>query len=338
MKSLTKLLAILALPAFASALPASAAEVVVYSARNEQLIKPLFDAYTRETGVPVKFITDKEGPLMARLKAEGKNTPADVFMTVDAGNLWQAANEGLLKPVNSTALKANIPAHLRDPDNEWFGLSVRARTLVYNLNKVKPGELSTYEDLASPKWKGRLCLRTSKKVYNQSLVAMMIWEHGEPATEKTVRGWVDNLAAEPFPDDTKAMEAVAAGLCDVTVVNTYYYGRLMEKKPNLPLKIFWPNQGLKNASAGTHVNVSGAGVTKYAKNEAEAVRLLEWLSSDKAQNLYADVNLEYPANPRVKWDPLVTSWGKFGQNLINVSEAGKLQAKAVMLMDRAGYK
>ncbi|HRH81677.1 MAG TPA: Fe(3+) ABC transporter substrate-binding protein [Thiobacillaceae bacterium] len=339
MKMLSKLLAVLAVPTLLAMPPtASAAEVVVYSARNEQLIKPLFDAYTRETGVEVKFVTDKEGPLMARLKAEGKNTPADLFLTVDAGNLWQAAQEGLLRPVNSTALKANIPAHLRDPDNEWFGLSVRARTVVFNRNRVKPGELSTYEDLADPKWKGRLCLRTSKKVYNQSLVAMMIWEHGEDQTEQIVRGWVRNLATDPFPDDTKALEAVAAGLCDATLVNTYYFGRLMEKKPNLPLAVFWPNQSLKSRDAGVHVNVSGAGVTRHAKHEKEAVRLLEWLSSDKAQNLYADENMEYPANPRVKWDARVTSWGSFKQNLINVAEAGKLQAKAVMLMDRAGYR
>ena len=317
---------------------AQAAEVVVYSARNEQLIKPLFDAYTKETGVQVKFITDKEGPLLARLKAEGKNTPADLLLTVDAGNLWQAAHEDLLKPVDSRVLQANIPAHLRDPGNEWFGLSVRARTVVYNRNKVKAGELSSYEDLADPKWKGRLCLRTSKKVYNQSLVAMMIWEHGEERTEQIVRGWVANLASDPFADDTKAMEAVAAGLCDVTLVNTYYFGRLVEKKPNLPLAIFWPNQNLKNKAAGVHVNVSGAGVAKYAKHDKEAIRLLEWLSSAKAQNLFADVNLEYPANPAVKWDATVAAWGDFKQNLINVSEAGKLQTKAVMLMDRGGYK
>lgn len=315
-----------------------AEEVVVYSARNEQLIKPLFDAYTKETGVQVKFITDKEGPLMARLKAEGRNTPADLFLTVDAGNLWQAAQEDLLKPVNSRTLNTNIPEHLRDPGNEWFGLSVRARTLVYNPNKVKPGELTTYEDLANPRWKGRLCLRTSKKVYNQSLVAMMMTEHGEEKTEQIVKGWVANLATDPFPDDTKAMEAVAAGLCDVTVVNTYYFGRLMEKKPNLPLAIFWPNQTLKNKAAGVHVNVSGAGVAKYSRNEAGAVKLLEWLSSEKAQNLYADVNLEYPANLKVKADPVVNAWGGFKPNLINVAQAGALQAKAVMLMDRVGYK
>ena len=315
-----------------------AEEVVVYSARNEQLIKPLFDAYTKETGVQIKFITDKEGPLMARLKAEGRNTPADIFMTVDAGNLWQAAQEDLLKPVNSNILTTNIPAHLRDPGNAWFGLSVRARTVVYNRNKVNAGELSTYEDLANPKWKNRLCLRTSKKVYNQSLVGMMMSEHGEAKTEQIVRGWVANLSTDPFPDDTKAMEAVAAGLCDVTVVNTYYFGRLMEKKPNLPLAIFWPNQNLKTNAAGVHVNVSGAGVTRFAKHEAAAIKLLEWLSSNKAQNLYADVNLEYPANPKVKADPIVTAWGSFKPNRINIAQAGALQAQAVMLMDRAGYK
>ena len=161
----------------------------MYSARNEQLIKPLFDAYTRDTGVQIKFITDKEGPLMVRLKAEGRNTPADMLLTVDAGNLWQASEEGLLRPIQSKTLEANVPAHLRDPGNEWFGLSVRARTLVYNTGKVKPADLSTYEDLASPKWKGRLCLRTSKKVYNQSLVAMMINEYGEEQSRRH-RPWL----------------------------------------------------------------------------------------------------------------------------------------------------
>jgi iron(III) transport system substrate-binding protein len=332
----TKLLAALAL--VASALPVLAEEVVVYSARNEQLIKPLFDAYTRDTGVAIKFITDKEGPLMARLKAEGKNTPADVLLTVDAGNLWQASEEGLLRPVRSKTLQANVPAHLRDPGNEWFGLSVRARTVVYNTSKVKPAELSTYEDLAHPKWKGRLCLRTSKKVYNQSLVAMMITEYGEGKTEDIVSGWVNNLATSPFPDDTKAMEAVAAGQCDVTLVNTYYFGRLMTKNPNLPLAIFWPTQNLKTKTAGVHVNISGAGVTRHAKNPPGAQKLIEWLSSDKAQNLFADVNLEYPVNPKVAPDKAVAAWGSFKQSLINVKEAGSLQVKAVKLMDRAGYK
>lgn len=310
------------------------AELVVYSARNEQLIKPLFDAYTKETGVPVKFVTDKEGPLMQRLKAEDQNSPADLFITVDAGNLWQAANENLLSPVKSAVLEKNIPAHLRDPQNRWFGLSVRARTIFYNPQKVKPTELSTYEDLADPKWKNRLCLRTSKKVYNQSLVAMMIAEHGEPKAEQIVKGWVDNLATDVFADDTKLLEAIGAGQCDVGIANTYYFGRLIEKQPGLPVAIFWPNQKAK----GVHINVSGAGVTRYAKDRPGAIKLLEWLSSDKAQNLFADVNLEYPANPRVKTDPTVAAWGSFKANPLNVTKAGELQAAAVKLMDRANYK
>lgn len=310
------------------------AELVVYSARNEQLIKPLFDAYTKETGVPVKFVTDKEGPLMQRLKAEDQNSPADLFITVDAGNLWQAANENLLSPVKSAVLEKNIPAHLRDPQNRWFGLSVRARTIFYNPQKVKPTQLSTYEDLADPKWKNRLCLRTSKKVYNQSLVAMMIAEHGEPKAEQIVKGWVDNLATDVFADDTKLLEAIGAGQCDVGIANTYYFGRLIEKQPGLPVAIFWPNQKAK----GVHINVSGAGVTRYAKDRPGAIKLLEWLSSDKAQNLFADVNLEYPANPRVKTDPTVAAWGSFKANPLNVTKAGELQAAAVKLMDRANYK
>ena len=229
----------------------AAEEVVVYSARNEQLIKHLFDSYTKETGVQIKFITDKEGPLMQRLQAEGSNTPADILLTVDAGNLWQAGQLGLLKPVHSKVLSTNIPAYLRDPKNLWFGLSVRARTLVYNTQKLQAVQLSTYEDLAHPKWKGRLCLRTSKKVYNQSLVAMMIAEHGEAKTEEIVRGWVANLATDVFPDDTKMLEAIAAGQCDVGIVNTYYFGRLIEKNPKLNLALFWPNQ----QSNGVHVNV-----------------------------------------------------------------------------------
>lgn len=311
-----------------------AEQVVVYSARIEQLIKPMFDAFTRETGIPVKFVTDKEGPLLARLKAEGKNTPADMLITSDAGNLWEAAREGLLRPVESKTLETNVPAHLRDPGNQWFGLSIRARTIFYNTSKIKPSDLSTYEALADPKWKGRLCLRTSKKVYNQSLVAMMIAEHGEPKTERIVKGWVANLATDPLSDDTKAMEYVAAGQCDVTIGNTYYYGRLMEKNPSLPLGIFWPNQ----ESSGVHVNISGAGITKYAHHREAALKLLEFLSSQKAQNLFADVNMEYPVNPEVKPDPAVAAWGDFKQNSINVNKAGELQAAAVKLMDRAGYR
>jgi iron(III) transport system substrate-binding protein len=309
-------------------------EVVVYSARMEQLIKPVFDAYTQATGVKVKFITDREGPLMERLKVEGANTPADLFITVDAGNLWQAAQQGLLRPVQSEVLTANIPGHLRDPQGRWFGLSVRARTIIYNTHKVKPSELSTYEDLGSPKWKKRLCLRTSKKVYNQSLVATMIAELGKGKAEKIVRSWVENLATDVFSDDTRMMESIAAGQCDVGIANTYYYGRLMEKHPGMPLGIFWPNQ----QDRGVHINISGAGIARYAKHPDAALKLLEWLSSEQAQNLFSDTNLEYPANPSIKPHPLVASWGSFKQDLVNVSKAGELQTEAVKLMDRAGYK
>ena len=311
-----------------------AEEVIVYSARKEHLVKPLFDAYTKETGVEVKFITDKAGPLVQKIKAEGKNTAADLLVTVDAGNLWFAAKEGLLQPVESKVLSENIPSHLRDPQNLWFGLSVRARTIVYNTNKVKSSELVSYEDLGGPKWKGRLCLRTSKKVYNQSLVAMFIAEHGEDNTEQIIGSWVKNLATAPFSSDTKVMEAIVAGQCDVGIVNTYYYGRLIKKDPNLALALFWPNQD----GSGVHVNISGAGLTKFAKHKEAAIKLLEWLSTERAQNLFADSNMEYPANQKVQPHPIVDSWGSFKQNVINVAKAGEQQVRAIKLMDRVGYK
>ena len=293
----------------------------------------MFDTFTKQTGIPVKFVTDKAGVLLARIRAEGKNSPADMLITTDAGNLWEAAQEGLLVPIKSEKLEANIPTYLRDPQNQWFGLSVRARTIVYNTNKVNTEELSTYADLANSKWQGRLCLRTSKKVYNQSLVAMMIAEYGKERTEQIVRGWVANLATDPLSNDTKAMEFVAAGKCDVTIVNSYYYGRLIEKTPNLPLAIFWPNQD----GSGVHVNISGAGITKSTKNKKAAIMLLEFLSSKKAQKLFTDVNMEYPANPKITPDSIVAAWGNFKQNRMNVVKAGELQTESVKLMDRAGY-
>lgn len=313
---------------------ASRPEVVVYSARNEQLIKPLFDIYTKETGTDIKFITDKEGPLLLRLTVEREQTPADLFITVDAGTLWLAAKEEVLRPVPSPVLMKNVPSHLRDAGNQWFGLSLRARTIVYHTQKILPSALSTYEGLADAKWKGRLCLRTSKKVYNQSLVAMMVATLGEAASEKIVRGWVGNLATDVFSDDTKVMEAIAAGQCDVGIVNSYYFGRLMEKSPHLPLALFWPNQN----DRGVHVNISGAGVTRYAKNAKGAIHLLEWLSSDQGQRLFADANLEYPVNPAVSPSPVVSAWGDFKQDQIHISKAGELQGQAIRLMDRAGYK
>ncbi|MEC7118358.1 MAG: Fe(3+) ABC transporter substrate-binding protein [Pseudomonadota bacterium] len=317
-----------------AATPKTDTTLVVYSSRNEQLIQPLLSQFTEQTGIKVNLITDKEGPLMARLKAEGQNSPADLLLTVDAGNLWQASQEGLLQAVESTTLNQNIPAHLRDPANQWFGLSIRARTLVHNPDLVNASELSTYEDLADPKWKGKLCLRTSKKVYNQSLVAMLIDHHGEEKTEQIVKGWVANLATDVFPDDTKLIEAVAAGQCGVGIVNSYYYGRLEEKTPDLKAKLFWANQD----STGVHVNISGAGVTRYAPHQSEAVQLIEWLASDQAQNVYSNQDKEYPVLASVSVAPQLQAWGEFKQDSVNVAKYGELQAAAVKLMDRAGYK
>ena len=343
----------------------AADKLVVYSARNEHLIKPIFDAYTVETGTEIEFITDKEGPLLQRLKAEGENTLADLLITVDAGNLWHAAEEGVLRQIQSDILAANVPAHLRDPDNRWFGLSRRARTIVYSTERIDPAQLSSYEALGDPAWQGRLLLRTSKKVYNQSLVAMLVAEFGETRTEEIVRSWVANLAAPPFSNDTQLMEAkpnvgkstflntllanlaappfsndtqlmeaILAGQGDVGIVNTYYFGRLLKKNPDLKLALYWPNQD----SIGVHVNVSGAGVTRHAKHPEAAVKFLEWLSSEKAQNLFADVNMEYPVNPAVPAHPYVEAWGAFEASKQSLVDAGRLQGQAIRLMDRAGYR
>jgi iron(III) transport system substrate-binding protein len=309
-------------------------ELVVYSSRNEQLIKPMFDRYTQETGQAIRFVTDDAGPLIERLAAEGKNSPADVLITVDAGDLWHAAERGLLQPIESSTLTSNIPERLRDAQGRWFGLSVRARTIVHSTERVKPEELSSYEALADEKWRGRLCLRTSKSVYNQSLVAMMIAAHGEERTEQIVRGWVANLATEPFSNDTRLMEAIIAGQCDVGIVNTYYFGRLQRDRGEIPIQLFWAQL----ANGGVHVNISGAGVTAASDRAEDARKFLEWLSSAEAQGLFAGSNLEYPASPAVAADPLVARWGTFSASELNVAKAGEFQANAVRLMDRAGFR
>ena len=308
--------------------------VVVYSSRQEYLIKPLFDRFTEETGIEVQLQTGDEGPLIARLQAEGEATFADVLYTVDAGNLWSAASKGLLAPLQSEILKANIPAHLRDPQGRWFGLSVRARTIAYSTERVQPSELSTYEALADPAWQGRLCLRTSRKVYNMSLVATMIDRLGEARTEEIVRGWVNNLATRVFSSDLQVIEAIAAGQCDVGIVNTYYLGQAQQQEPDIAVALFWANQD----GSGVHVNVSGAGITTHAKNPAAAKRLLEWLSTAEPQHMFSELNLEYPADSRIASVPLVQGWGSFRQDTINVEAAGRLQADAVRLMDRADYR
>ena len=314
--------------------PSSDEVVTIYSSRNEQLIKPLLDKYTEETGVKIELVTDKTGPLMARLQAEGKNTPADMLLTVDAGNLWQAAEQGLLQPVTSTVLETNVPAKYRDPKGQWTGLSLRARTILYDPNKVEASQLSTYADLADPKWKGKLCLRTSKSVYNQSLVASMIENLGSDKTEQVIRGWVDNLATDVFTDDTSLLEAIAAGQCEVGLTNSYYYGRILDEKPDFPVQIFWANQD----TTGTHVNISGAGVIANSDNPSGALKLIEWLSSDEAQGIYASSDKEFPVKEGVDKSELLKSWGEFKPDDINVQKFGSLQTQAIQMMDKAGYK
>lgn len=318
---------------------ANKAELVVYSSRIEQLIKPIFDDFTAATGIQVRYVTDAAGPLLARLKAEGGNSPADVLVTVDAGNLWQAAQLDVLEPIQSAVLEKNIPSALRDAEGRWFGFSIRARTIVYSTDRVDPAELSTYAALADEKWSGRLCLRTAKKVYNQSLVATMMVARGEAETEKVVRGWVNNLSVAPFANDVKVVEAIAAGQCDVGLVNTYYLARMLQDDPELPVGLFWANQQGEGADGrGVHLNISGAGITRASRHKAEAQQLLEWLSGAEAQFDFASLNQEYPVNDLAKPSPLIQQWGTFKGDDIPIAEAGRLQGDAIRLMDRAGYR
>ncbi|MFJ2547959.1 extracellular solute-binding protein [Pseudomonas sp. NPDC087612] len=325
-------MAALALTLFGTAAQA-ADEVVVYSSRIDELIKPVFDAYTKETGVKIKFITDKEAPLMQRIKAEGENATADLLLTVDAGNLWQAEQMGILQPIKSDVIDKNIPAQYRASSHDWTGLSLRARTIAYSTERVKPEELSTYEALADKNWEGRLCLRTAKKVYNQSLTATLIETHGEQKTEEIIKGWVNNLSTDVFSDDTALLQAINAGQCDVGIVNTYYYGRLHKENPKLAVKLFWPNQ----ADRGVHVNLSGIGLSKYAPHPEAAKKLVEWMTGAEAQKIFAGVNQEFPANPAVAPSEEVAAWGTFKADSIAVEVAGKRQAEAIRLMDRAGW-
>ena len=313
--------------------PARAAEeIVLYTARHYGQEKA-FEAFTEKTGITIKTLNGDAGQMFERLRAEGDRSPADVFFTVDAGNLWNAARAGLLAPVTSAELAKNVPAHLRDPDSRWFGLTMRARTIMYNVKKVNPADLSTYEALGDPRWKGRLCLRSSGYIYNQSLLATMIKRHGEPRTEQVVKGWAANQPTI-ISGDTKILEALAAGQCDVGLTNTYYLARLLAKDPNFPVAPFWANQ----ATTGTHVNVSGAGVTAHAKNRAGAVKFLEFLSTLPAQQMFADTSLEFPVNPKAEINAIVRGWGPFKADDVNVASAGEFQAAATRLADRAGYK
>ena len=313
-------------------------KLVVYTSRSKHLIEPFFKKYQKETGTTIEYINSKAPVLRQRLKTEGKNTPADLLMTVDAGNLWQATEEDLLAPLDTTILSKRVPSYLIDKKNRWVALTIRARTMVYSPQRVNTNQLNNYIRLADPQWKGRLCLRTSKKVYNQSLVAMLINHYGEEKVEQAVNGWVNNLASPPYAKDSHVIQAIANGKCDVGLVNTYYYGRKLLKNKDYAdkVKLFWASQ--KSGEFGTHINVSGIGITKYSKNKVAAQKFIEWLVSDAVQNDFAGINLEHPVNLDTSNNVILKSWGKFKADQSPLYLAGKYQQQAVRLMDRAGYK
>ncbi len=311
-------------------------KLVVYSSRKEHLIKPVFELYTATTGTEIEYLTDKAGVLVERLKAEGESTQADLLITVDAGMLGYAASEGVLQPLASDIVKARVAENLRDPQDAWTGLSKRARTIVYSTERVDPAQLSSYAALGEDDWRGKLCLRTSKKVYNQSLVAMLIGELGEQQTEAIVSSWVANLAIPPTSNDTKLMQAILSGQCDLGVVNSYYFGRLQAEDSDIPLALFWPGQG--EGERGVHVNVAGAGITRHSDSPDAARAFVEWLVSDEAQAIFAGVNKEYPVVEGAEVDPQVAAWGQFSDNTQPLGNAYKLQPDAVKLMDRVDYR
>ncbi|WP_028485323.1 Fe(3+) ABC transporter substrate-binding protein [Hydrogenovibrio halophilus] len=319
---------------------ASAEEVNVYSARKEQLIKPLLEEFSRATGIEVNLITSKADALLKRLETEGENTPADVLITTDAGRLHRAKQAGVLQPAITEALQKQVPANLQDKDHYWLGLTTRARVIVYAEDRVGPSELSTYEALADDKWRNRICIRSSNNIYNQSLVASMIAHKGAEATEEWAKGLVKNFARKPAGGDRDQVKAVAAGQCDIAVVNTYYLGQMIhssdpaQREAAAQIDIFWPNQD----DRGAHVNVSGIAITKAADNKANALKLVDFMLSPEAQAWYAEVNHEYPAVEGVAWSDTLKDWGQFESDALNLSRLGELNTQALQIMDRAGWR
>jgi len=315
--------------------------VNVYSARHYQTDEALYANFTKATGIKVNRIEAGEDAVIERIRNEGARSPADVMITVDAGRLWRAEQLGLFQPVKSASLESRIPANLREPSGLWFGFSTRARVIAYNKDKVRPGEISTYEELADPKWKGRVCMRSSTNVYNLSLMGALIDHLGEAKAEAWAKGVHANLAQEPKGGDTDQLKAVAAGQCDVTVSNQYYYARLArsdkpeEKQIARRLAVVFPNQ----SSWGTHVNISGAGVVKNAPHRDNAVKFLEYLASDGAQRYFADGNNEWPVVASVKVDnPVLNALGEFKRDRVNVAVLGKNQPSSQKIYDRVAWK
>ncbi len=320
--------------------PAMAQEVNLYSYRQEALIKPLLDAFTEKTKIKVNLVSGGEDALIERLKAEGAASPADLLITVDAGRLIRAKQLDLFQPVKSAVIDEIVPAAYRDPDGTWTALSLRGRPIMYSVDRVKPSDLSTYEDLASPKWKGKICVRTSSHIYNQSMLAVMIETLGPAKAEAWAKGITDNLARKPQGGDRDQLKAVATGECDIAIANTYYLAGMTQSKDPADqdvakkVKIFWPNQ----ADHGAHVNVSGIGVTKSAKNVANAVKFIEFMLSDEAQRIHADVVGEYPIKPGIPRSEVVASFGTFKASTVPLDVLAKNNAEAVRITDRVGWR
>ncbi len=314
-------------------------EVNLYSYRQPFLIQPILDAFTKRTGIEVNAVYAKTG-MLERLKAEGDNSPADVVLTADVGSLNDMVEAGVLQPVSSPVLERNIPAQYRHPDGLWYGLTMRGRVILASRERVGPDSVTTYEDLADPELKGLVCTRSGKHVYMVSLIASVIAHEGEDKAEAWLRGVKENLARKPQGNDRAQARAVYEGVCDVAVANTYYMGKMAtnEEKPEQKawaeaVRIVFPDQ----QDRGTHVNISGAAVTKSAKHRENAVKLLEFLSENDAQKLYAEQNFEYPVKPGVAIDPLVASWGPFKADTMDLSEVATYRAAASKLVDRVGY-
>jgi len=323
----------------ASAVQANDNVLNVYSYRQEFLIKPLIAAFERETGIDVKIVFAKEG-LVQRLKAEGMNSPADVILTADINRMEEFQNEGLLQPVRSPVLDANVPAQFRHPAGLWYGLTMRARAIYAHKSRVKPGEVLTYEDLAKPHMRERVCMRSGKHPYNISLLASVIAAKGEAAAQQWIQGVKDNLARRPQGNDRAQVKAIREGECDVAVGNSYYFGKMLTtaRKPEeqewaAAVDLIFPNQD----GRGAHVNVSAAAVTTSAKHLGDAVKFLEFLSDAEAQRIFAAENFEYPLKAGVPLDPLVASWGTFKADDTNLAEIVANHALAAKIMDRVAF-
>jgi len=334
--TLTAVVTAVGLLAAGCGLTSSASEgdetVRVYSGRHYDL-EQAFEQFYEATGTQVEFLFGNDAELRNRIDEEGEGTQADVYMTVDAANLHLAAEEGLFQPAESSELSDAVPASLRDPQNRWFGLSMRARTIMYNPNAVDPDELSTYAALGESTWQDRVCMRNSTNVYTQSLIASLIANHGRQRAREIVAGWVDN-GTKILGNDIRILEQIAAdGGCDVGITNHYYLARLMEDNPDIAVEPFWANQ----SSSGTHVNVSGAGVTRYADDPGLATDLLEWLATD-GQKAFVEGNHEYPVNPAVEPGPTISEWSDFERDSLNAARLGALNDEAVSLMAEVGYE